>query len=135
MTQTHGRLKSLKPNRELINTSLVIRVSNFSHSPLYSRERTLDSILDISTISVPKHKEESLGGKSWCLRDPLWLWSYLHLLELIHEHSDQRYVALFSRSMFSMVSLLFLNVCLSIAIDLESPKDSCMHPIRSRAWE
>ena len=35
-------------------------------------------------------------------------------------HSDQRYVALFSRSMFSMVLLLFFNTCLSIVIDLES---------------
>ena len=54
------------------------------------------------------------------LRDLLQLWSYLHRLESIREHSDQRYVALFSRSMFSLVFLLFLNTCLFVAIDLES---------------
>ena len=43
--------------------------------------------------------------------------------------------ALYSLDLFSMVSLLFLNTCLSIMIDLEYPKDSCMHPTRFRAWE
>ena len=36
------------------------------------------------------------------------------------EHPNQRYVHLFSISMFSMVSVLFLNTCLSVVIDLES---------------
>ena len=36
------------------------------------------------------------------------------------KHSDQRYVALFYRFMFSMVSLLFFNTYLSTVIDLES---------------
>ena len=54
------------------------------------------------------------------LRDLLQLWNYLHRLESIREHSDQRHVALFSRSMFFMVFLLFLNTCLSVAIDLKS---------------
>ena len=36
------------------------------------------------------------------------------------KHPDQRYVALFYRFMFSMVSLLFFNTYLSTAIDLES---------------
>ena len=33
---------------------------------------------------------------------------------------DQRYVALLSSSMFYMVSLLFLNICLSAMIDLRA---------------
>ena len=44
----------------------------------------------------------------------------LKLSKLIGIDRDQRYVALFSISMFSMVSILFLNTCLSIAIDIES---------------
>ena len=91
------------------------------HSPLRSRERTLTSTLKISTISVLRHKVESSNRRSWCLWDLLWLWSYLHRLESIWEHSDQRYVTLFSKSMFFMVFLLFFNTCLSVAIDLESP--------------
>ena len=66
-----------------------------------------------------KHKKESLGRKSWCLRDPLQLWSYVHRLELIWEHPDQRYVTLFSIYMIYVVSILFFNTYLSIAIDLK----------------
>ena len=72
-----------------------------------------------------KHKEDSSKGGSWCLRDPLRLWSYLHQLELIREYLDQRYIALFSISIFSTVSLLFFSNFLSVAIDLESPKVTC----------
>ena len=105
MTQAYGGLKSLKPNKKPINTLLGVRVSKSFHSLHQSRERTL-----VSTILVPRHKEESLGRRSWCLWDPLWLWCYLHRLELIREHPNQRYMTLFSRSMFSMVSILFLNI-------------------------
>ena len=54
------------------------------------------------------------------LQDLLRLWSNLHQLKSIQEHSNQKYVVLFSKPMFSMVFLLFLNSCLSVAIDLES---------------
>ena len=131
MSQAHSGLKSLKP----INTPSMVKVSKSYHSSLQFRERTLVSTLEISTILVLRHKEESSGGRSWCERDPLWLWSYLHRLELIREHLDQRYVSLFSRSMFSMVSILFLNIFLSTVIDLESLRYICMHPTWSRAWE
>ena len=118
-----------------LTTPLRVKVFMSYHSPLQSRERTLASTLEISTISVRKHKEESLGERSWCLQDPLWLWSYLHRLELIQEHSDKMYVVLFSRSMFSMESILFFNICLSAAIDLESLGYICMHHTLSRAWK
>ena len=42
------------------------------------------------------------------LRDTLRLWSKLHQLKSIQEYLDQRYVTLFSKAMFSMVSILFL---------------------------
>ena len=54
---------------------------------------------------MPKHKEESSGGRL----DPLQLLSYLHRLESIQEHSDQIYVALLYESMISMVSILILE--------------------------
>ena len=54
------------------------------------------------------------------LQDLLRLWSNLDQLKSIQEHSNQKYVVLFSKPMFSMVFLLFLNSCLSVAIDLES---------------
>ena len=120
MIQTHGELKSLKLSGKPINTPLRVRVSMSCHSPLQSRERTLTSTLEISTILVLRHKEKSSGGRSWYLRDLLRLWGYLHRLESIQEHFDQMYVALFSRSMFSMVFLLFFNTCLFVAVDLES---------------
>ena len=41
-------------------------------------------------------------------------------LESIQEHLDQRYVTLFSRSMVSMVLLLFFNTYLFVVIDLDS---------------
>ena len=82
--------------------------TNWARITLQSRERTLASILEISTILVLRHKKESSGRSSWCLRDPSWLWSYLHWLELIQEHPDQRYVSLFFKSMFSMLSYCFL---------------------------
>ena len=70
---------------------------------------------------MPRLKEESLGGTSWCLQDLLQLWSILHLLELIRERSNQRYVALFSKYMFFMVSILFLKyLVFFVTIDLES---------------
>ena len=135
MTQSHGGLKSLKLSRKPINTPLRVRVSMSFHSPLQSRERTLASTLEISTIFVLRHKEESSSGRSWCLRDLLRLWSYLRQLESIQEHPYQRFVDFFSRSMFSMVFLLFFNTCLSVAIDLESLGYICMHLTRSMAWE
>ena len=67
MIQAHGKLKSLKLNRKPINTPLGVRVSKSCHSLLQSRERTLTFTLGIVTISVPRHKEESLGERSWCL--------------------------------------------------------------------
>ena len=135
MTQAHDGLKSLKPNRKPINTPLGIRVSMSFHSPLRSRERTLTSTLKISTISVLRHKVESSNRRSWCLWDLLWLWSYLHRLESIWEHSDQRYVTLFSKSMFFMVFLLFFNTCLSVAIDLESPRIDLHAPYTIQGME
>ena len=119
MTQAHSGLKSLKLGKNPINTPIRVRVSKSFHSPIQFKERTLASILEISTISVPRHKEQSLGGRSWCLQDPLRLWIYLLQLELIQEHLDQRYVVLFSRSMFSMLSFFF-NAYLSTMIDLKS---------------
>ena len=98
------------------------------HSSFQSKEKTLASNLDISTISMSKHKEESSGRRSWCLRDPLRIQSYLHRLELIWEHPYQRYVTLFFISMVSMVFLLFINTCSSIVIDLESLRLISMHP-------
>ena len=49
------------------------------------------------------------------------------------EHSDQRYVTLFSRSMIFVVSLLFLNIFLSAVIDLEGLGQIYMHPTGSKA--
>ena len=121
MIQTHGGLKSLKLSRKPINTPLKVRVSMSFHSPLQSRERTLTSTLEISIILVLRHKEKSSDGRSWCLRDLLRLWGYLHRLESIQEHFDQMYVVLFSISMFSLVFLLFLNTYLFVAIVLGSP--------------
>ena len=71
----------------------------------YSLERTITFTLEISTILMPKHKKNPLSGRSWCLRDLLRLWSYLHWLESIWKHLDQRYVALFSRFMIYVVSI------------------------------
>ena len=118
-----------------INTLLGVRVSMSCYSSLQSKERILAFILEISTISVPRHNEKSSGRRSWCFRDPLRLQSCLHRLESIRKPLDQRYVTLFSRSIFSMVSLLFFNTYLSATIDLESLKDSCMHRTRFKAWE
>ena len=118
MTQAHSELKSLKLNKKPLNTPLGVRVSKSYHSSIQFRERILTSTLEISTISVPRHKESD--GKLWSLRNPLRLLSFLHQLELIQEHLDQRHVALFSRSMFFMVSILFFNTYLAIVIDLES---------------
>ena len=50
------------------------------------------------------------------LQDTLRLWSNLHQLESIQEHLNQMYVTLFSKSMFSMVSILFLHICLFVVI-------------------
>ena len=52
-----------------LTTPLRVKVFMSYHSPLQSRERTLASTLEISTISVRKHKEESSGERSWCLQD------------------------------------------------------------------
>ena len=111
--------QSLKLRRKPINALLAVRVSKSCISP-FSVLRAIASILEISTISMLKHKEESPNGRSWCLQDPLQLRSYLHRLKLIREHLDRRYVDLFPIYMFSMISLLFCNACLSVAIDLES---------------
>ena len=115
--------QSLKLRRKPINALLAVRVSKSCISP-FSVLRAIASILEISTISMLKHKEESPNGRSWCLQDPLQLRSYLHRLKLIWEHLDRRYVDLFPIYiyiyMFSMISLLFCNTCLSVAIDLES---------------
>ena len=89
MTQAYGGLKSLKPNRKPIKTPLRLKVSKSFYFPFQSRERTLASILEISTISVPRHKEESLNRRSWCLRDSLRLWSYLYQLESRTKMSNQ----------------------------------------------
>ena len=65
MTQAHGGLKSLKPNRKFINTPLGVRVSMFCHSLFQSREKTLIFTLEISTISILRHKEQSSSKISW----------------------------------------------------------------------
>ena len=41
--------------------------------------------------------------------------------------SDKRYVALFFRFIFSMVSILFLNTCLPTMIDIKNLEWICMH--------
>ena len=51
----------------------------------------------------------SSSRRLWYLWDPLRLWSYLHWLESIREHLDQRYVALLSKSMIFVVSILVFD--------------------------
>ena len=53
------------------------------------------------------------------LQDTLRLWSNLHQLESIQERLNQMYVRLFSKSMFSIVFILFLHTCLFVVIDLK----------------
>ena len=65
MTQAHGGLKSLKCNKKPINTSLKVKVSTSCHFPFQSGKKTLASTLEISTICMPRYKEESLGERSW----------------------------------------------------------------------
>ena len=67
-------------------------------------------------------------GSSMRRDSPLFSRHVLHYKKLIWEHLDPSMNTLFSRSMFSMVFLLFFNTFLSSMIELESPKDSCMHP-------
>ena len=57
MTQAHSGLKSLKPSSKPINTPLEVKVFRSSHSPIQSREETLAPTLEISTISVSRHKK------------------------------------------------------------------------------
>ena len=71
-------------------------------------------IILLITLSIKEHQLDMNQ-----LRHQLGT-NHLHRLQLILEHSDQRYVTLFSRSMFYMVFLLFFNTCLSTVIDLES---------------
>ena len=59
----------------------------------------------------------------------------LHHKKLICGHLDLGMSTLFSRSCFLWYSYCFFNTFLSVMIDLESPKDSCMHLTRSKAWE
>ena len=63
MTQAHDGLKSLKLSRKPINTG--IRFLSLVILFFQSKEKTIASILKISTISMSRHKEESLRGRSW----------------------------------------------------------------------
>ena len=63
MTQTYGGLKSFKLSKKPIITPLGIRVSMSCHFLFMVQRENHTSTLEISTISVPRHKEESLERK------------------------------------------------------------------------
>ena len=59
----------------------------------------------------------------------------LHRKEFIQEHPNLGKCMLFSKSMFSMVSILVFEYLVSIVVDLESLGQIFMHLLRSKAWE
>ena len=112
---------------KLINTILGVRFSYLAIFSLQFQERTLASTLDISVISVPRHKEESLGGRSWCLWDPLQLWSYLHWLNWSGniQIKSMRHYYLNLSSMISILFFEYMFICCNRfrepMIDLHAP--------------
>ena len=152
----------------------------FCHSLFQSREKTLIFTLEISTISILRHKEQSSSKISWVYEKYIGITQatytktaldahksraqeshtmctshkhrnhtghtcrqqhekrfsnfsrhVLHHKELIQEHPHPG-MNTFSLDLYS---IMVLKPLFSVMLDLESPQDRCMHPLRSRAWE